>query len=286
MKRFLMLVAGLLGLGFVQGAMAVEQGDCDGSGGAAPVNIQDVICTINIVLGTAVPPLPAEPVPPNPTGILFGGDYPSGNNADCSGVEITAQDCARAPGGQAGFDFTKLGADGAPLLVQGLVWSAVGSEAAGTKWSCVKDNHTGLIWEVKTTSAGIHHQNNTYKWGGPTAIGRDAVTQFGSYHDDVNSAPDGWDDLVAGSNSTNFCGYNTGWRVPTVEELASITNNNVTNPAIDTHYFPNTAAFSYWSASPYAGDASFAWRVDFTFGNDFLNFRANSGRVRLVRTGP
>ncbi len=229
MKQVMLWVASLLGLAFGQVAM--------------PVNIQDVICTINIVLGTAVPPLPAEPVAPNPTGILFGGDYPSGNNADCSGEAITAQDCARAPGGQAGFDFTKLGADGAPLQVQGLAWDAGGgSEAAGTKWSCVRDNHTGLIWEVKTTSLGIHNADNTYKWGGPTAIGRNASPQLGSYFDDTNSAPDGWDDLVAGSNNADFCGYNTGWRVPTIEELTSIVDYGNTGPAIDSHYFPNTAA--------------------------------------------
>ena len=44
-------------------------------------------------------------------------------------------------------------------------------------------------------------------------------------------------------------------------------------------------ANSYWSASPYAGNANNAWQVNFNNGNDNLNNRTNNKRVRLVRTG-
>ena len=278
MKRIFIVVAGLVGLfGFNASASAVAQGDCDGSGEAMPVNIQDVICTINIVLGTAVPPLPGAGSALNPTGILFGGDYPSGNNADCSGVEIGAQDCAFSQGGQSGFDFTKLDAAGEPLSRQGLEWSAVGSEAAGTQWSCVRDNHTGLVWEVKT-DIGLHDKDVTYKWGGLTAVGRDAAPQFGTYDDD-------WNVLVTSSNAGGgLCGA-TGWRVPKIKELVSIVNYN-NSPVMDTHYFPNTVSNFYWSASPYAFNSSNAWRLGFNSGDDAASNRGSGGRVRLVRPGP
>jgi hypothetical protein len=59
------------------------------------------------------------------------------------------------------FDFTKLGSTGNVLNIQNATWRAggTGTEDAGTKWSCVKDNHTGLIWEVKTDSGEKKHAN-------------------------------------------------------------------------------------------------------------------------------
>ena len=278
MKKHGVVMVGGFGLSLLgQPVLAVEQGDCNGSGGMTPVTIQDVICTINIVLGTAVPPLPAAPRPPKPTGITFGGNYPSGNNADCTGVEITAQDCAHAPGGQAGFDFTKLAATGDALALQGFVWDATvaGAETVGTRWSCVQDNQTGLIWEVKTAA----NKDDTFRWGGLTAIGRDAPTQFGVYDD-------GWNALVTSSNSgSGLCGF-TDWRVPTLQELSSLVHYGEAGYTIDSHYFPHAVAHLYWSASPYAVDSSSAWQLVFGNGGDGADFRDNSKRVRLVRTGP
>ncbi len=86
--------------------------------------------------------------PLNDTGIDFGADVNTGNNTDCTGTEIAAQDCAHGldadsnqnsnNDGRLGFSFTKLDANGQPL------------PNSATTWSCVKDNRTGLIWEVKT----------------------------------------------------------------------------------------------------------------------------------------
>ncbi|CAC9579425.1 hypothetical protein [uncultured Gammaproteobacteria bacterium] len=157
----------------------------------------------------------------NDTGITQGGGYPSSNNATCTGVEISAQDCSygrdakavagaliKVGGGNAGFDFTKLGSTGNVLNIQNATWRAggTGTEDAGTKWSCVKDNHTGLIWEVKTDSgekkhANIHHKGNRYKWGGKTALGKNHADKRGPYYDS-------WTSLVDGANTENFCGGN------------------------------------------------------------------------------
>ena len=280
-------IMGLLSLGGMNSALAdVAQGDCNGSGEPTPVTIQDVICTINIVLGTAVPPLPADGSALNPTGIAFGGDQPSGNNPSCTGVNIAAQDCAHE--GNRPFDFTKLAADGSPLAIQGADWalngagtSDIGSEAAGTKWSCVRDNHTGLVWEVKTNDGGVHDKDKLAQWGGDTAIGKNAASQFGTYYDDAD-----WNDLITvGNAGSGLCG-NTGWRMPTREELRSIVHYGKVNPSIDSHYFPNTVSGFYWSASPYADDSSVAWRLSFSRGYDVANYRFDPRRVRLVRTGP
>lgn len=54
----------------------------------------------------------------------------------------------------------------------------------------MRENVTGRTWEAKTEDAGIHDTNNTYRWGGFTALGDD----YGIYYGD-------WDDLVDGSNA-------------------------------------------------------------------------------------
>jgi len=232
----------------------------------------------------------------NDTGIYWGGNYPSGNNADCTGVEITQQDCShgrdaqaaagtlnKIGAGAAGFDFTKLDASGNALSSQNLPWDTAGSETNGTQWSCVKDNHTGLIWEVKTDVGGmdkinnIHHKDNTYQWGGITAIGKTASAPLGTYTND-------WNGLVDGSNASNLCGFND-WRVPTPSELHSITHSGIVNPSIDTGYFPNTMGSGYWSSSPNANNSNNAWLVNFNNGNDNNNNRNNTYSVRLVRSG-
>jgi hypothetical protein len=142
----------------------------------------------------------------------------------------------------------------------------------------VRDNVTGLVWEVKTDDGGIHDKDNIYRWGGKTAIGYDAKPRFGSdwYSD--------WDSLIEGSNNATLCGF-TDWRVPVREELRSIVDYSRTKPAIDTNYFPNTPSSRYWTSSPNAGNHRDAWNFDFSNGNDNLISRFGDIHVRLVRGG-
>ena len=232
-----------------------------------------------ITLSHASPPSSSLLVKLNDTGIAWGGNYRSGNNSTCTGETITQQDCrhgrdARAAagtltkvgGGAAGFDFTKLDINGNAL------------SASATNHRCVRDNHTGLIWEVKTNDGGIHDRDNRYRWGGKTAL----VTQqarddgWGRFYND-------WDTLVDGSNSESLCGFND-WRVPTLKELMTISHKGVHNPSIDSNYFPNTRSRGYWSSSPYAYSSYSAWIVHFYYGYDG-SLRSDYSFVRLVRGG-
>jgi len=217
----------------------------------------------------------------NDTGITWAGEYPSGNLTGCSNPvsNPSAQDCNTGrdvthndpTDGHAGFSFTKLGASGNTLADQSV-------DYVTTPWACVQDNVTGLVWEVKTTTAGIHNKDNTYRWGGDTAIGKGHPNAQGTYYDPS------WNELVQGSNIDNLCGYNN-WRVPTVAELSSIVNKGTFNPAIDTNYFPNTVPSLFWSSSPFAGIPSIAWNIDFNYGYVSYAYRNNVGRVLLVRSG-
>lgn len=211
------------------------------------------------------------PPPPgklNDTGITWGGNYPEGNNATCTGEAVGQQDCSHGrdathnddSDGHAGFSFTKLDVNGIRLI------------ASATEWACVLDNVTGFVWEVKATDGGIHDASNTYRWGGK---GADPFgTEF--YAD--------WDVLVDGSNTESLCGY-SDWRVPRRNELVSIVDYGQSNPAIDSAYFPNINLWNYWSASASAYSSDHAWYVYFDYGNPNNYLRGSRGGVRLVRGG-
>jgi len=58
-----------------------------------------------------------------------------------------------------------------------------------------------------------------------------------------------------------------GWRLPTIEELSSLVDNDNSNPALPTgHPFSNVQSSSYWSSTTYVGNTSDAWGVGFATG--------------------
>ncbi|MDS4041290.1 MAG: SBBP repeat-containing protein, partial [Candidatus Competibacter sp.] len=242
--------------------------------------------------GANTDPAPAEPAGYPGQDPRFGRDA-----AAAAGVLPKVGDGAQ------GFDFTKLGADGAPLAIQNAAWDNAGSEASGTQWSCVRDNVTGLIWEVKTADGGLRDQNWTYTWYSPdpNANGGDAgVADTGAGVGSDNCFDNGRCDTHQYRTDVNqaaLCGF-TDWRLPTFQELLSIVDYGGT-PPIDGAYFPNTItngqyAF-YWSSSVWAGGSNVAYALDFEFvWLDFIEKAAGSGSVgalyigqpvRLVRGG-
>ena len=176
-------------------------------------------------------------------------------------------------GGVAGFDFTKISAAGEKL------------PTTATEWSCVLDNQTGLMWEVKTNDGGLQDATKTYQW-----YNTDTSTNGGTV-----GYVNGGNNTQAFTQAINFqalCGY-TDWRLPEKQELHSIVNYGKIDPAIDSAYFPNTVSSYYWSSSPVAHNINHAWMVNFYSGNDddyFGNFgngyggKGDSLYVRLVRT--
>ncbi len=208
----------------------------------------------------------------NDTGITWAQNTSANSSIDCTSDIAADQDCHQGrdadpatnsnADGHAGFSFTKLDING----------NTLGANAAN--WACVRDNVTGLVWEIKTISAGVHSRNNTYQWGGLTAVGRDHSGRKGAYYDS-------WNSLITDSNDNNFCGF-SNWRVPTAAELSSIANRGRRNPSIDSNYFPN--AGNYWTSSPLAGNETLARIINFVDGGDFFLSRDSSRGVRLVRS--
>ena len=154
------------------------------------------------------------------------------------------------------------------------------SDGLYDKTECVQDNNTGLVWEGKTASPA------TSRLGTSIYTNYDS-TSSAQKSDGTNPTPteiDASTNSIGYKNSVNtsaLCGY-TDWRMPTKEELQGILASSG-SPRIDTTWFPNTQASLYWSSSPYVGDSSYAWRVNFSSGSVYYNYRYGSLHVRLVR---
>lgn len=223
--------------------------------------------------------------PLNDTGVDWCADG-SQNNLDCPVQGYEGQDgdhgrdalarkgqLQKIGGGAAGFDFTKLDANGEELA------------QSASEWSCVRDNHTGLIWEVKQPagSAGLRDANHTYTWYNPdhNANGGRAGTQNGGYCQ--GSACDTYA-FVNAVKAEGLCGA-SDWRMPSVNELLSIVHNGRIEPAIEQSYFPHGRSGWYWSSSPFAELSGFAWGVYLGDGSVLGGSKGNEYHVRLVRAG-
>jgi hypothetical protein len=155
-------------------------------------------------------------------------------------------------------------------------------------WACTKDNTTGLIWEVKTTDAGLRDWRYTYSWYEPDVKknGGDAGYQ------DKGACKVSKCDTYAFTNAVNvkgLCGKKD-WRMPTRDDFKGLftTTLTVNNPSneqllIDATYFPNTPVTMFWSSLSSADYSYLAWQVYFKdgFSNGYYKDQGNS--VRLVR---
>jgi hypothetical protein len=230
-------------------------------------------------------PAQAQTRPLNDTGITWSGDATSRNAATCDPAHPVGQDChygrdkdapAKIGGGTAGFDFTALNASGQPTT----------PSSGATPHPCVRDNVTGLIWEVKTDDGGLHDKDWIYTWyktGSPVGYNG---TSSGTTYCKTSGRCD-TEKFVQDVNAAGWCGL-FDWRMPTVKELEGIADLGRTSPAIAPTFFPNTPSSYFWSGSPYAGVMFNAWYVNFS--NGYANsagsgYSSHPSHVRLVRGG-
>ena len=198
------------------------------------------------------------------------------------GADIVEQSgfIEKAGRGKAGFDFTRLNANGDE------------QDADADTWSCVRDNVTGLVWEVKSDDGGLQDKDYTYSWYSDSTNGGYAGDEDG-INTSCTLASCNTQAYTAAVNAQGLCGF-YDWRMPTHHELFSLMHLGISDSlAIDEEYFPHTGPSTtdpvwYWTSVPSADgvnsdDAQNAWALDFVSGVDnFLN-KSSAARVRLVR---
>lgn len=147
--------------------------------------------------------------------------------------------------GKLGFRYAKLAQDGSELPA-----------SAGT-WACIKDQVTGLVWEVKSSA----NANSGYAYG-------DAL----SFRDMTNLA--------------GLCGAKD-WRIPSVQELMSLKDYGVGDAGVarlDEAWLGQSSPGGYWSSTTHVENpGAYQWYVDFggtVTGTDPLTIGFG---VRLVR---
>ncbi|HMY00846.1 MAG TPA: DUF1566 domain-containing protein, partial [Agitococcus sp.] len=184
---------------------------------------------------------------------------------------------AKVGSGYAGFDFTKISATGAKLPVD------------ANTWSCVLDNHTGLMWEVKTNDSSLHDEGHRYSWYEPN------TNINGGYEGEINPRyPDCGNTLtycntlafVNAVNIKGLCGHQD-WRLPNRQELQDIhvydyKEVGIATPKIDITYFLSDGG-RYWTSSPHGAYYSSAYDVSFTTGEVSSSNKENALYIRLVR---
>lgn len=218
---------------------------------------------------------------------LYQAEYP-GQDAHRGKDTIANNNLDRKAGrGEQGFDFTRLNQNGEEL------------DNATQPWSCVRDNTTALIWQIKqpASTTSIHGGNARFTWF--------AEDDNGDFEGHLNSSSTSCLvangncntlDYVNQTNQEGLCGF-FDWRLPTPDELMSIVHYGTAQvPMVDTQYFLNMASENdidvwYWTAQSNAdgvtddSGAQSVWVIDFGSGTDGFINKASELRTILVRAG-
>ncbi len=153
--------------------------------------------------------------------------------------------------------------------------------------SCVRDGISGLVWESKAATEGLHDRDNTYSWWNPDEATGELDYRGAENAGECRGSRCDTFSFVAAVNSEAYCGYND-WRMPTKDELNSISDVTRASqpPTIDTRYFPHTHPDEYWTGNDYSFQYNAAWGWNFQYGLDRVDWKKSAKFVRLVRGTP
>jgi len=198
-----------------------------------------------------------------------------------------ASQLTKVGAGNAGFDYTKICGNG-DAEGSGTCPANPPQGSGATEWSCTRDNVTGLVWELKTTSAASpHFSGHKYTW-----YSTNSATNGGNAGNQGNNSCNGTlpgglcntEAFVIAMNTAALCG-NSDWRIPNELEFQSIIDYSKGALAFDTNFLPNSAGGNYWTSRTTAFNMTEAFFFSFNLGD--LNYDLKTGNyfVQAVRGG-
>jgi len=175
------------------------------------------------------------------------------------------------------FDMTRLNQDGS---------INDGSDFSGRPWVCVRDNQSGMTWEVKSSQPGLRNINNTYSWYDPDE------NSNGGYAGKANAGMCTGSDCDTYSyakavNAIKLCGLND-WHLPSRFELNTIVDESIffPGPTLPKAFFPEELPGKYWTDTTFKTRRAGAWVWRFDYGNDYVTEKSEALNVRLINATP
>ncbi len=175
------------------------------------------------------------------------------------------------------FDMTRLNQDGSVNN---------GNDYAKQPWSCVRDNQSGLIWEVKKSEPGLQNVNNTYSWYDSDNYSNGGWAGKANGGVCTDSACD-TESYIKAINAKKLCGY-ADWYLPSRFELNTIVDTSVPypGPTLPQSFSPESLPGKYWTDTTFKTRRAGAWIWSFDAGSDSVVEKSEAHSIRLTYAPP
>ncbi|MEL7311865.1 MAG: DUF1566 domain-containing protein [Pseudomonadota bacterium] len=201
--------------------------------------------------------------------------------------------------GIAGFSFTKLDSGGVPLVNQDATYPYINVPPNPTQalWDCVRDENTGLVWEIKTdVPDSLRHYDWRYSWYRSDSVNDGGVPGSEDGGECAAGSNCDTESYIAAVNASNLCGY-SDWRLPRPNELFDLAYIGAlaTNAlrGLDARYFPHNystaltgnTGYTFWSDTSVSNVPEWAHALKYQGGlaSQVLSSKDTALPVRLVR---